>query len=73
MTEIAAPIFGYKNHIGTDRRHGFIRKWAVTDAARYDGRELGGLLDRANTGSEIWADTAYRSQKNERKNFKLTF
>lgn len=67
MTEIATPMFGYKNHIGTDRRHGFIRKWSVTDAARYDGRELGGLLDKANTGSEIWADTAYRSQKNERK------
>lgn len=67
MTEIATPMFGYKSHINTDRRHGFIRKWSVTDAARYDGRELGGLLDKANTGSEVWADTAYRSQKNEKK------
>lgn len=67
MMEIATPVFGYKNHINTDRRHGFIRKWAVTDAARYDGRELGGLLDKSNTGSSIWADTAYRSRKNERK------
>lgn len=67
MMEVATPVFGYKNHINTDRRHGFIRKWAVTDAARYDGRELGGLLDRTNTGSAIWADTAYRSQKNEKK------
>ena len=67
MVEIATPIFGYKSHINTDRRHGFVRKWSVTDAARYDGRELGDLLDRDNTGSEIWADTAYRSQKNEKK------
>ena len=67
MMEIATPIFGYKSHINTDRRHGFVRKWSVTDAARYDGRELGGLLDQDNTGSEVWADTAYRSQKNEKK------
>jgi len=45
----------------------FIRTWAVTDAARYDGRELGGLLDKTNTASPVWADTAYRSQKNEKK------
>ena len=67
MTEIATPVFGYKNHIGTDRRHGFIRKWTVTDAARHDGRELAALLDRSNTGSAVWADTAYRSKKNEKR------
>lgn len=65
MAEIATPVFGYKNHIGTDRRHGFIRKWTVSDAARHDGRELPRLLDRMNTGSEVWADTAYRSRRNE--------
>lgn len=66
MAEIATPIFGYKSHIGIDQRHGFIRTWSASDAARYDGRELTGLIDPANTGSSIWADTAYRSQKNER-------
>lgn len=65
--EIATPIYGYKSHIGADRRHRFIRAWSVTDAARYDGRELPGLLDRTNTGSSVWADTAYRSAKNERR------
>ena len=58
MMEIATPAYGYKSHISADRRHRFIRKWAVTDAARYDGRELGGLLDRNNTASSVWADTA---------------
>lgn len=67
LMEIATPIFGYKSHIGIDQRHGFIRTWSVSDAARYDGRELPELLDAANTGSAVWADTAYRSRKNERK------
>jgi transposase, IS5 family len=67
LMEIATPIFGYKSHIGIDQRHGFIRIWSVSDAARYDGRELSELLDASNTGSAVWADTAYRSQKNERK------
>ncbi len=67
MIEIATPAYGYKSHIGADRRFRFIRKWAVTDAARYDGRELGGLLDMSNTASSVWADTAYRSAKNEKR------
>jgi len=67
MMEIATPAYGYKSHIGADRRYRFIRKWTVTDAARYDGRELGGLLDRSNTASSVWADTAYRSAKNEKR------
>lgn len=62
---IAIPVFGYKNHIGIDRRHGLIRTWTATDAARHDGAELPGLLDGTNTASEVWADTAYRSAKNE--------
>jgi IS5 family transposase len=66
LAEIATPMFGYKSHIGIDQRHGFIRTWSTSDAARYDGRELTRLIDPANTGSSIWADTAYRSQKNER-------
>lgn len=66
MAQIAAPIFGYKSHIGIDQRHDFTRAWSTSNAARYDGRELPGLIDPANTGSSIWADTAYRSQKNER-------
>lgn len=66
MIEIATPMFGYKSHINVDQRHGFIRTWSASDASRYDGRELADLLDPANTGSSVWADTAYRSQKNEK-------
>ena len=48
-----------------DQRFGFVRKWTVTDASRYDGRELAGVLDTENTAMGVWADTAYRSQKIE--------
>lgn len=64
--EIMVPAFGYKNHLSTDRCHGLIRKWTVTDAAANDGRRLAEVIDRSNTASPVWADTAYRSRRNER-------
>jgi IS5 family transposase len=64
--DLAIPVFGYQNHISIDRGFGFIRKWAATDAATYEGARLReGLLDRSNTASGVWADTAYRSAANE--------
>ena len=64
--DLAIPAFGYKNHIGIDRWHGLIRTWITTDASRHDGAVLPELIDRNNTASEVWADTAYRSQANEK-------
>jgi IS5 family transposase len=63
--DLAVPAFGYKNHVGIDRRHGLIRTWTATDAARHDGAQLPGLLSKANTSGDVWADTAYRSKANE--------
>jgi len=63
--DIAVPAFGYKNHAAIDRRHGFIRGWNVTSASAWDGAQLGNVLNKNNTGSTVWADTAYRSKKNE--------
>ena len=64
--DLAIPLFGYQNHVSIDRRFGFIRRWAATDAAAYEGRRLRqGLLDKNNTASGVWADTAYRSAANE--------
>src|SRR5215204_5813030 len=60
--DLAVPAFGYKNHVGIDRRHGLIRTWTVTDAARHDGAQLPALISKANTGSDVWGDTAYRSR-----------
>lgn len=64
--DLAVPAFGYKNHIGIDRRHRLIRTWTVTDAARYDGAVLPDVIDKNNTASDVWADTAYRSTANEK-------
>ena len=63
---LAVPAFGYKNHIGIDRRHGLIRTWSATDAASYDGAQLPILISKENTASDVWADTAYRSKANEK-------
>jgi IS5 family transposase len=63
--DIAIPAFGYKNHISIDCQHGLIRKWKASDASRYDAEQLPDLMDPVNTASGVWADTAYRSKKNE--------
>ena len=64
--DLAVPAFGYKNHVGIDRRHRLIRSWAATDASRHDGALLPALIDKDNTASDVWADTAYRSKANEK-------
>ncbi len=58
-------MFGYKNHIGIDRAHGLIRTWDASAANAHDGARLPELISKHNTGSGVWADTAYRSRKNE--------
>jgi transposase, IS5 family len=63
---IALPVFGYKSHISIDRCYGFIRPMAVTSASAADGRLLKQVISTDNTGSEVWADSAYRSQSNEK-------
>ena len=63
--DLAVPIFGYKNHVGIDRAHRFIRTWDASAANAHDGARLPALISKANTGSSVWADTAYRSKKNE--------
>jgi transposase, IS5 family len=53
--------FGYKNHVGIDVTHGFIRRYEITDASVHDSRIIGQLLDETNEGDQFWADSAYRS------------
>lgn len=59
--------YGYKNHVSVDRRHKLVRRYTVTDAARHDSQEMEAVLDKANTASEVWADSAYRSAEAEAK------
>jgi IS5 family transposase len=60
-------FYGYKNHIGVDKLHKIIRKWAATDASPHDSQKLDDILDPSNTGSQVWADSAYRSAEIEAK------
>ncbi len=55
------------NHVSIDRGFGFIRKCFASElTAAYEGARLReGLLDKTNTASSVWADTAYRSAANE--------
>ena len=66
LPQIALPVFGYKSHISIDRKFGFIRGSMVTSAADADGRQLRYVLCKDNTASDVWADSAYRSQSNEK-------
>jgi len=66
LPQIALPVFGYKSHISIDRKFGFIRQATVTSAADADGRQLRYVIDKQNTASDVWADSAYRSQSNEK-------
>jgi transposase, IS5 family len=63
--DLAIPMFGYKNHICIDRAHGLIRTWDASAANAHDGARLPDVVSKNNTGSGVWADTAYRSKKNE--------
>ena len=63
--DTAIPSFGYKSSIAICRTFGSIRKGKVTDGARFYGRMLRDVVTSDNTASDVWADTAYRSQANE--------
>lgn len=66
MADLGIPYFGYKNHLSSDRRFGFIRCYEVTAANCHEGQVLPKILDKQNTALDVWADTAYNTQANER-------
>jgi hypothetical protein len=65
LTEQPDFFTRHKSSIAICRRYGFIRRGKVTDGARFDGRMLRDVVTSDNTASDVWADTAYRSQSNE--------
>ena len=60
-------FFGYKNHVNADAKHKLIRRYDVSDASVHDSLKLDGLLNKANTSEEVYADSAYRSAETEAK------
>lgn len=59
--------YGHKNHVNVDRTHKLVRRYHVTDAAVHDSQAVDHLLMQGNTGSGMWADSAYRSEDMEAK------
>lgn len=59
--------FGYKNHVNADAKNKLIRDYEVTDASVHDSQKLDGLLSKANTSEDVYADSAYRSAEAEAK------
>ncbi len=64
--DIALPAFSWKNYLGIDRRHGLIRTWLATDAARHDGVQLPNLVSKANTASVITHGAAIDQRRHGR-------
>ena len=58
-------FYGYKNHVNADAKHKLIRRYDVSDAAVHDSQRLDGLLTKANTSADVFADSAYRSAETE--------
>jgi len=58
--------YGYKNHIGVDVKHKFIRTYTVTSAEVHDSQEFEALLDKRNSKRTVYADSAYRSEEAEK-------
>jgi IS5 family transposase len=53
--------FGYKNHVGIDRKNKLVRRYTVTDAACHDSQQFANLLDDSNSNANVWGDSAYSS------------
>src|ERR1700746_665091 len=60
-------FYGYKNHVNADAKHKLIRHYDVTDASVHDSQKFDGLLNQANTSSDVYAHRAYRSAETEAK------
>ena len=53
---------GCRNHANVDREHKLVRLFHVTDASVHDSQAVDHLLDTGNSSSEVWADSACRSE-----------
>lgn len=54
--------YGYKNHTKAGSKNKLIKKYSVTDASVHDSQELENLLDNADRGKKLYADSAYKSK-----------
>ena len=46
--------------------YGFIRRYQVTDSSVYDSQVLRALVDVQNQGEQLWADSAYTGEEQDK-------
>lgn len=59
-------FYGYKNHTKVDTKSKFIDSYEVTDASVHDSQPLDKLLNEKDAGQDIYADSAYTGQEQEK-------
>lgn len=62
----AETFYGYKNHAKVDAKSKFIDTYTVTDASVHDSQALKELLTSKDKGQELYADSAYTGEKQEK-------
>ncbi len=56
-------FYGYKNHLKVDSGTKFISDYMTTDASVHDSQELITLIEKADGGQKLYADSAYVGQE----------
>ena len=59
-------FYGYKSHAKVDAKSKLITNYIVTDASVHDSQALDNLLDETDAGQDLYADSAYTGEKQER-------
>jgi len=59
-------FYGYKNHAKVDNKSKFIDKYKVTDASVHDSQPLDDLLTEEDKGQNLYADSAYTGDEQEK-------
>jgi transposase, IS5 family len=58
-------FYGYKDHVKVDTDSKLIKTYEVTNASVHDSQVVEQLLDESDAGTELHADSAYRSSEIE--------
>jgi IS5 family transposase len=61
-----AVFYGYKNHVKADTKTKLIVTYLVTDASVHDSQPLENLLDKKDEKQELYADSAYTGDNQEK-------
>lgn len=59
-------FYGYKDHAKVDSKSKFIDKYKVTDASVHDSQPLDDLLTEEDKGQDLYADSAYTGEEQEK-------